>query len=42
MLMKTKEERSDILTNATILMKTNGLFFLSHDMYESKGSCAPG
>ena len=34
MLMKTKEERSDILTNATMLMKRKGLFFISHDMYE--------
>ncbi len=41
MLMKTKEEISDILTNATMLMKTNGLFFLSHDMYENKGTCSP-
>ena len=39
MLMKTKEERSDILTNATMLMKTKGLFFQPHDMYESKGTC---
>ena len=38
MLMKTKEERSDILTNATMLMKTNGLSLIPHDMYESKGS----
>ncbi len=38
MLMKTKEEGSDILTNATMLMKTHGLLFLPHDMYENKGS----
>ena len=38
MLMKTKEEGSDILTNATMLRKTNGLLFLPHDMYENKGS----
>ena len=38
MLMKTKEEGSDILTNATMLMKTNSLFFIPHDMYERKGS----
>ena len=41
MLMKTKEEGSDILTNATMLMKTNGLFFMPHDMYENKGTCSP-
>ena len=38
MLLKTKGNRNDNLTNPTISMKTNGLFFLSHDMYERKGS----
>ncbi|MGD0228182.1 MAG: hypothetical protein ABSF71_38245 [Terriglobia bacterium] len=34
MLMKTKEERSDILTNATMLMKKNNLIPGTHDVDE--------
>ena len=38
MLMKTKEEGSDILTDATMLRKANGLRFQCHDVYEKKGA----
>jgi hypothetical protein len=41
MLLKTKENENDNLTYPTISMKTNGLFFLTHDMYENKGTCSP-
>jgi hypothetical protein len=37
MLLKTKGNENDNLTYPTISMKTKGLFFLSHDMYERKG-----
>jgi len=36
MLLKTKENRNDNLTNATISMKTNYLFCDTHDVYENK------
>ena len=36
MLLKTKGNKNDNLTYATISMKTNYLFFISHDVYESK------
>jgi hypothetical protein len=36
MLMKTKEERSDILTNATMFMKIKDLHFRTRDVYEKK------
>jgi hypothetical protein len=38
MLLKTKGNRNDNLTNPTMSMKTNGLFFLPHDVYENKQS----
>ena len=38
MLLKTKQEKSDILTNATMLMKTNGLKSGTHDVDEKKYS----
>ena len=38
MLLKTKGNKNDNLTYPTISMKTKGLFFLSHDVYERKGS----
>jgi hypothetical protein len=38
MFMKTKEEGADKLANPTMLMKTNGLFFGGHDVYEMKGT----
>ena len=38
MLLKTKRNKNDNLTYPTISMKTNGLFFLSHDVHESKGT----
>jgi hypothetical protein len=38
MLFKTKGNKNDNLTYPTIFMKTNGLFFLSHDVYERIGS----
>ena len=38
MLLKTKVNKNDNLTYPTISMKTNALFFLSHDMYEKKGT----
>jgi hypothetical protein len=38
MLLKTKGNENDNLTYPTISMKTKGLFFLSHDMYERKGT----
>ena len=38
MLLKTKENKNDNLTNPTISMKANQLFFLTHDIYESKGN----
>jgi len=36
MLLKTNEERVDILTDPTMSMKTKGLFDYSHDVYENK------
>ena len=36
MLLKTKEDESDILTNATMLMKTNHLNLSTHDVHERK------
>ncbi len=36
MLLKKKGNKNDNLTNATISMKTNYLFFYTHDVYESK------
>jgi hypothetical protein len=36
MLLKTKEERVDFLTDPTIYMRTKDLFRYSHDVYESK------
>ena len=41
MLLKTKEYESYILTNATMLMKTNHLNSKTHDVHEKKGTCAP-
>ena len=41
MLMKTKEEGRDNLTNATMFMKTSDLSRYTHDIHENKGSCAP-
>jgi hypothetical protein len=38
MLLKTNEDRTDILTNATMLMKTTDLHSLTHDVYEKKGT----
>jgi hypothetical protein len=38
MLLKTKGNKNDNLTYPTISMKTNGLLFLSHDVYERKGT----
>ena len=38
MLLKTNEDGTDILTNATMLMKTNGLHSLTHDVDEKKGT----
>jgi hypothetical protein len=37
MLLKIKEQRSDNLTNATMLMKTNSLNFRCHDIDENRG-----
>ena len=37
MLLKTKENQSDNLTNPTMLMKTNNLIFRTHDVYENRG-----
>ena len=36
MLLKTKKEESDILTNATMLMKESHLYVLGHDVVERK------
>ncbi len=38
MLLKTKENKSDILDDPTISMKTNGLTLWGHDVYENKSS----
>jgi hypothetical protein len=38
MLMKTKKERSDILTNATIFMIIKDLHFVTHDVDDNKSS----
>ncbi len=38
MLMKTKEEVSDILTNATMLMIINDLQFVPHDVDDNKST----
>ena len=38
MLLKTKENVNDNLTYPTICMKTNDLFFVTHDVYERKGT----
>jgi hypothetical protein len=38
MCMKTKENRSDKLTDPTMFMKTNGLIFVTHDVYEKQGT----
>ena len=38
MLLKTNEDMTDILTNATMLMKKNDLHSLTHDVYEKKGT----
>jgi len=38
MLLKTKENESDILDDPTMSMKTNGLIFGGHDVYENKCS----
>jgi hypothetical protein len=36
MLLKTKEERSDFLSDPTMSMIIRGLFYHGHDMYEKK------
>ena len=36
MLMKTKENQSDILDGPTMFMKTNNLIFRNHDVDDNK------
>jgi hypothetical protein len=38
MLLKTKENGSDILDHPAMCMKTNGLIFVTHDVDDKKGT----
>ena len=42
MLLKTRVEKMSVLATPTIFMKTSNLSRDSHDIYETKGSCASG
>ena len=42
MLLKTRVEKMSVLATPTISMKTRNLSRCSHDIYETKGSCASG
>ena len=42
MLLKTHGEKMSALATPTMFMKTSNLILYTYDIYENKGSCAPG